>query len=74
MLCSIMTAQTTIKIYNQGRALVQEEQQKKFSQEGKQKLIISNIHRAAKSSSINIFSDYFEVISKEYLHKAIYIA
>jgi len=38
MLCSIMTAQTTIKIYNQGRALVQEERQKKFSQEGKQKL------------------------------------
>ena len=36
-----MTAQTTIKIYNQGRALVQEERQKKFSQEGKQKLIIS---------------------------------
>ena len=74
MFCSIMAAQTTIKIYNQGRALVQEERQKKFSQEGKQKLIISNIPRAAESSSINIFSDHFEVISKEYLHHPISIA
>ena len=68
MLCSIMVAQTTIKIYNQGRALVQEERQKKFSQEGKQKLIISKIPHAAESSSINIFSDDMEVISKEYLY------
>ena len=51
-----MAAQTTIKIYNQGRALVQEERQKKFSQEGKQKLIISKIPLAAESSSINISS------------------
>ena len=28
MLCSIIAAQTTIKIYNQGRALVQEERHK----------------------------------------------
>ena len=68
MLCSIMTAQTTIKIYNQGRALVQEERQKKFSQEGTQKLIISKIPHAAESSSINISSDDMEVISKEYLY------
>ena len=68
MLCSIMAAQTTIKIYNQGRALVQEERQKKFSQEGKQKLIISKIPHAAESSSINISSNDMEVISKEYLY------
>ena len=68
MLCSIMAAQTTIKIYNQGRALVQVERQKKFSQEGKQKLIISKIPHAAESSSINISSDDMEVISKEYLY------
>ena len=74
MLSSIMTAQTTIKIYNQGRALVQEERQKKFSQEGKQKLIISNIPRAADPSSINIFSDEMEIISKEYLYQPISIA
>ena len=73
MLCSIMTAQTTIKIYNQGRALVQEEQQKKFSQEGKQKLIISNIPRVAESSLMNILSDDFEVISKEYIYHPISI-
>jgi len=69
-----MTAQSTIKIYNQGRALVQEERQKKFSQEGKQKFIISNIPRAAESSSINIFSEHMVVISKEYLHHPISIA
>ena len=68
MLCSIMAAQTTIKIYNQGRALVQEERQKKFPQEGKQKLIISKIPHAAESSSINISSDDMKVISKEYLY------
>tara|TARA_B110000196_G_scaffold96495_1_gene83584 strand:+ start:2999 stop:4360 length:1362 start_codon:yes stop_codon:yes gene_type:complete len=73
MLCSIITAQTTIKIYNQGRALVQEERQKKFSQEGKQKLIISNIPRVAESSSMNILSDGFEVISKEYIYHPISI-
>ena len=68
MLCSTMAAQTTIKIYNQGRALVQEERQKKFSQKGKQKIIISKIPHAAESSSINISSDDMEVISKEYLY------
>ena len=47
MFCSIMAAQTTIKIYNQGRALVQEERQKKFSQKGNQKFIISKIPHAA---------------------------
>jgi len=66
-----MTAQTTIKIYNQGHALVQEEQLKKFSHEGQQKLIISKIPHAAKSSSINISSDDMEVISKEYLYHPI---
>ena len=68
MLCSIMAAQTTIKIYNQGRALVQEERLKKFPQVGKQNLTISKIPHAAESSSINISSDDMEVISKEYLY------
>ena len=68
LLCSIMAAQTTIKIYNQGRALVKEERQKNFSQKGKQKLIISKIPHAAESSSINISSDDMEVLSKEYLY------
>ena len=54
--CTI-TAQTSIKIYNQGRALIQEERKKKFSQTGKQTLLISNIPHAAESSSINLFSD-----------------
>ena len=41
-LCYTMTAQTSIKIYNQGRALVQEERKKKFSKIGKQTLLILN--------------------------------
>ena len=57
LLCNVMTAQMTIKIYNQGRALVQEEQKKKFSQTGKQNLLVPNLPHAAESSSINLFSD-----------------
>ena len=62
-LCYTMTAQTSIKIYNQGRALVQEERKKKFSQMGKQTLLIYNIPLAAESSSINLFSDDIQFIS-----------
>ena len=36
LLCGLITAQTSIKIYNQGRAFIQEERQKTFSQTGKQ--------------------------------------
>ena len=71
LLSSTNAAETTIKIYNQGRALVQEERQKKFSRNEKQKFIISNLPRAAESSSINIFSDHMDIISKEYLYHPI---
>ena len=64
LLCGIISAQTNIKIYNQGRALVQEERQKKFTQTGKQNLLISRIPRAAEASSINIFCNDIEFISK----------
>ena len=71
LLFCVMTAQTTIKIYNQGRALVQEERKKKFSQIGKQTLLIPNIPHAAESSSINLFSDDIQFISKEYIYHPI---
>ena len=41
-LCYTMTAQISIKIYNQRRAFVQEERKKKFSKIGKQTLLILN--------------------------------
>ena len=66
-----MTAQISIKIYNQGRALVQEERKKKFSQMGKQTLLILNIPHAAESSSINLYSDDIQFISKEYIYHPI---
>ena len=67
LLCGVMTSQITIKIYNQGRALVQEERKKKFSQMGKQNLLVPNLPHTAESSSINLFSDDIQVMSKEYI-------
>ena len=57
LLYCAMTAQTSIKIYTQEHALVQEERKKKFSHMGKQTMFIHNIPPAAESSSINLFSD-----------------
>ena len=71
ILCGVMTAQITIKIYTQGRALVQEERKKKFSQTGKQNLLVPNLPHAAESSSINLFSDDMQVMSKEYIYHPI---
>jgi len=71
LLCGVMTSQITIKIYNQGRALVQEERKNKFSQTGKQNLLVPNLPHAAESSSINLFSDDMQVMSKEYIYHPI---
>ena len=57
LLCGVIIAQTSIKIYNQGLALVQEERQKKFSKIGKQILLVPKLPHSAQSSSINVFSD-----------------
>ena len=73
LLCSVITAQTTIKIYNQGRALVQEERKKTFFQIGKQNLLVPKIPHAAESYSINLFSDDIQFISKEYIYHPITI-
>jgi len=71
LFCCVITAQTSLKIYNQGRALVQEERKKKFSQMGKQNLLVSNLPHAAEPASINLFSDNMQVISKEYIYHPI---
>ena len=73
LLCGVLTAQTMVKIYNQGRALVQEERTKKFTQRGKQSLLIQKIPHAADPSSVNLFSDNIQFISKEYLYRPISI-
>ena len=73
LLFSTMTAQLTIKIYNQGRALVQEERKRKFPHIGKQNLLVTNIPHGAEFSSINLFSTDIQFISKEYLYHPISI-
>ena len=73
LLCGVLAAQTTVKIYNQGRALVQEERTKKFTQRGKQSLLIQKIPHAADPSSVNLFSDDIQFLSKEYLYRPISI-
>ena len=73
LICGVLAAQSTVKIYNQGRALVQEERIKKFSKKGKQSLFIQKIPHAADPSSINLFSDDIHFISKEYLYRPISI-
>ena len=73
LICSVITAQTSIKIYNQGRALVQEERQKKFSQTGKQNLLVLKLPNSTESSSINLFSNEMQFISKEYIYRPISI-
>ena len=73
LICGVLTAQTTVKIYNQGRALVQEARINKFSQKGKQSLLIQKIPHAADPSSINLFSDDIQFLSKEYLYRPISI-
>ena len=71
ILCNLIIAETTIKIYNNGYALVQEERNKKFSSIGKQTLKISDLPISAISSSINIHSSDISLISKQYFYKPI---
>ena len=67
ILCGVIIAQTSIKIYNQGWALVQEERQKKFSQTGEQTLLIPKLPPTIDPSSINLFSEEISFLSKEYI-------
>jgi len=71
LLCNLIIAETTIKIYNNGYALVQQEQKKKFSSIGKQTIKISNLPISAIPSSINILSDDISPILKQYFYEPI---
>ena len=67
LILSLALAQTNITIYNQGRALINEIREANLGKKGKQNLLISNIPNTADPSSINLFSDNIQFISKEFL-------
>jgi len=64
-------SQIEITIYNQGRALINEIREANLWQTGKQSLIIRDIPNTVDPSSINLFSDNIQFISKEFLKKPI---
>ena len=69
LLCNLIIAETTVKIYNNGYALVKQERKKKFSSIGKQTFQISNLPISAIPSSINILSDDISPILKQYFYE-----
>ena len=71
LLSSLMIAQTTIKIYNNGHALVQEERKKIFLNIGENSLKIYDLPHNANSSSINLLSKDMDLISKKYYYQPI---
>jgi hypothetical protein len=73
LLCSLIIAQTTIKIYNDGYALVEEKKKKNFSKTGKQTFRISKLPISTIPSSINILSKDINLISKKYFYNPITI-
>ena len=68
---SLVFTQTDITIYNQGRALINETRDVNLEQRGKQTLSIPNIPTTVDPSSINLFSDNIQFISKEFINKPI---
>ena len=64
-------SQIDITIYNQGRALINEIREVNLGQKGKQSLFIRDIPNTVDPSSINLFSDNIQFISKEFLKKPI---
>ena len=68
---SLGFSQIDITIYNQGRALINEIREANLEQKGKQSLLIRDIPNTADPSSINLFSDNIQFISKEFLKKPI---
>ena len=71
LLINLVFTQTNITIYNQGRALINEIRETNLEQTGKQNLLIKNIPNTAEPSSINLFSNNIQFISKEFLKKPI---
>ena len=71
LIVNIAFSQIDITIYNQGRALINEIREANLGKKGKQSLVIRDIPRTADPSSINLFSDNIQFISKEFLKKPI---
>ena len=64
LIFSLTFSQRDITIYNQGRALINETREVNLGQKGKQSLLIQGIPNTADPSSINLFSDNIQFISK----------
>ena len=73
LLFNFIFAEITIKIYNNGHALVQEQRSNNFSSIGNQTLTITNFPISVISSSINIISKDITPISKQYFYKPVSI-
>ena len=71
LISSLVFTQTNITIYNQGRALINESRTANLGLKGRQNLLILDIPNTADPSSINLFSDNIQFISKEFLKKPI---
>ncbi len=71
LIFTLVFSQIDITIYNQGRALINEIREVNLGQKGKQSLIIRNIPNTADPSSINLYSDNIQFISKEFLKNPI---
>ena len=71
LLCCIVNAQATIKIYNQGHALVQQKHIDKLAKTGSQKLLLQDLPLNIDPSSINLFSNNVEFLSIEYNYNPI---
>ncbi len=73
LLFNLIFAEITIKIYNNGHALIQEQRSNNFSSIGNQTLTITNFPISVISSSINIISKDITPISKQYFYKPVSI-
>ena len=71
LILNLIFANTSITIYNQNRAHINEHREVHLDYKGIQKLVIPNIPSTADPSSINLFSDEIQFISKEFLKRSI---
>lgn len=67
LIFNLVYANINITIYNQNRALINEHRKVQLNHTGIQKLVVPNIPNSVDPSSINLFSNEIEFISKEFL-------
>tara|TARA_Y100001968_G_C19414766_1_gene748405 strand:- start:69 stop:1433 length:1365 start_codon:yes stop_codon:yes gene_type:complete len=73
ILCHLIIAQSSIKIYNQGWALVKEDRNENLQKSGEQLLFIYDLPLNIDPASINVSSETINFLSKEYIYKPITI-